>query len=215
MEDSPSPASNVTPGGRVAKTPLRATPPAPMTIAGGTFADRRAGYEARARANNPSLTPLRPTPPPVGGAIPTPGAVTAEGRPAGPAIAPTAPLTDPNAGIDLLAYGKQNNIPRPGGVPADQAAAPAAPPAAPQSEANTPLSGKPDAAPGGTSVPFKSPFAPAGGPVHIGGTGAYARPFSNPASAEIYHNFVNKIFSRQKGQPVARTGLRQSPAAVA
>ncbi len=194
------------------RTPMRAAPPAPAMAMQdtplrrsnapaaqfkqpalkmpATFSQQRATYEDRARANNRSLTPLRQSPP--------------TARPMDPdeEISPGDPLsTAPAAGqpedgsIDMLAYGKANNIARPAG-------------GLPQSESNDPLAGGKPAVLPGQSVP-----------AHVGGTGPLARNFSNPTSAAMYHSMVQpmarKLFGAKPSQPISRTGLRASRSAVA
>lgn len=112
---------------------------------------KRAGYEARARANNPSLTGLRPTGPAPAAAAPAEpeiGGEPAGEQPDGDENAlsglsgPGITEPDDNGNIDLLAYGRANGIARPAG-------------GRPQSESNDPLAGGRPSVLGGQSVPAR------------------------------------------------------------
>lgn len=197
---NPSLTPNFQPRGR----PATMKPSGPNADA--SVAASRDAYEARARSANPSLTPLRMAPPSAAAQqqAATPqrpeqadGDENAqmETRP-GPGV--TYP--DANGSIDLLAYGRANNIARPAmGTP--------------QSESNDPLTGgKPDGL-DGSSVPANTPVG------HTGGSGPLQRSFSNPTSASMYDQMVapmaRKIFGGRSSKPLARAGTRASQNAVA
>jgi hypothetical protein len=166
----------------------------------------------------------------------TPQAWRGTTRPgAGPTPTPTA--TDTRARFDTAGRDLKVGAPatpgqNPNGVPGlyqppkPDASMVLAQTTLPQSEANNPLTnaaaGKQPVTGGSVDVGQVMGFSRRGNRVpggqdalpqdpNVGGNGLYARRFSNPTSASIYHNYVKGLFGDEEDQPraagvLARTG---------
>jgi hypothetical protein len=178
-------------------TPVVPAPPADDDETGMSNAEKRAQYEARIAAKNPPLTPLRRANP--AATIAAPDALAP-----GPGLAP-ANTPAPTAAGPNDAAPDPNTVPKPG-LPNPS-----------NDEAQNPLTDNAGTALPGAITPFQSAQpSPAG---HFGGDGIYKRKFSNPSSANMYDNYVRKIFSKTTNvadqSPSARTGLRMALSADA
>ena len=212
QDDDPSEdgGDDSTPAKKKGRTPIKMAPPAGYGEVGPpTLDETRKGYEDRAALRNPSLTPLRQSG--SAGVMPVTG---------GPAPSEATPNEDPTKGdVDLLAYGQRHGIKAPGPLFDQTAQNPGGVdllkwgpdngverpgPTQPQTESNSPLVGGTPTPPAGTSTPVTPPPSPDAVKANYSG-----KPLPSKGS-------VSKLFGAKSTKAnLRRTGLRQSPYAVA
>ena len=123
-------------------------------------------------------------------------------QPEGSSVPVAKPVTPPPASLDAArAMGfKQSGMKSPTGQDA-----PASPAASPVSAEDAPGSADPMAPASGGDQPQKA---------HVGGVGAYARSFTNPNSAAIYHDYTRQLFGGAPSPKSAQTtGLTKAKGA--
>lgn len=191
--------------------------------------------------NKPSPRMLSKVPP-VGAPTQSPGDANSVSPAAGTG-SPASGATSPNSGMtDLLAYGRDNNIPRPGAMtgmtPVNPSPALSTPPVPLNGAQQSPATGltpvQPSAAPAQAVPPAPPPQTERVNPLtgdnskvvpgqstsftpppalHVGGQGSYMQGFSNPHSAQVYYSYVKGLFNSGSTGSQQKTPLRRVPTA--